>query len=170
MDPPGDPAVFCADLHRRLLGSMVLFCGDRMLAEEITQEALARALERWRYVGAMASPEAWTYRVAFNLGRSWFRRLGSERRANERIARGEVVAPLPDAAAAVAVREAVLALPERQRGVIVARYFAGLSIEETAEAMHCAQGTVKSLTHKALQNLRRTGLGNGEEVEIDAAT
>src|SRR5437879_4345838 len=170
MEPPRDPAAFCADLHGRLLGSMVLFCEDRMLAEEITQEALARALERWRYVGVMASPEAWTYRVAFNLGRSWFRRLTFERRANERIMRGELVIPLPDAASAVAVREAVVALPDRQRAVIVARYFAGLSIEETAGALHCARGTVKSLAHKALQNLRRAGLGNDEEVEIDAAT
>ena len=164
----GDPAAFCVALHKRLLGSLVLFCGDVATAEEITQEALARALERWTRVSQMQSPEAWTYRTAFNLARSSFRRRFLERNATRRAAGAEAI-DLPDAAIAIAVRQAVGALPSRQRAAIVARYYAGLSVAETAEALRCAPGTVKALTHKAISRLRSGGLAvDDEEAEADA--
>ncbi len=97
MEPARDEAAFCADVQRRLLGSMVLYCGDRMLAEEITQEALVRALERWSRVSRMASPEAWVYKTALNLARSTFHRRLLERRANARTLQHAGVASLPTA-------------------------------------------------------------------------
>ena len=66
-DRKGECERFCAQVSPRLVGSLTLYCGDRLLAEEIAQEALVRAFERWGRVGAMASPEAWAYRTAFNL-------------------------------------------------------------------------------------------------------
>jgi RNA polymerase sigma factor (sigma-70 family) len=167
MDALRDADAFCAELCPRLVGSMVLYTGDRLLAEELAQEALARALERWERVGRMASPEAWTYRTAFNLVRSSFRRRRLERRA--RIHETGVIEDLPDAASAIAVRQAVLALPPRQRAAIVARYFLGLSVDEAADALGCASGTVKALTSQAILSLRGAGLGNDEEVEVDAS-
>jgi RNA polymerase sigma factor (sigma-70 family) len=56
----------------------------------------------------------------------------------------------------VAVRSAVAALPPRQRAALVLRYYGGLSLAETAETLGCAEGTVKSLTHKAIAALRTT--------------
>jgi len=169
-EPRPDPASFCHALQGRLLGSLVLFCGDRALAEEIAQEALARAIERWDRVGAMASPEAWTYRTAFNVARSWASRRRTERRAYERAA-GRAHPPLPDDTAAVAVRAAVAALPPRQRAAVVARFYAGLTVAEAAQALGCAEGTVKALVHKAILNLRRAGLlddhDDEEEPELD---
>ncbi len=50
------------------------------------------------------------------------------------------------------------ALPPRQRQVVAARFYADLSVTDTAVAMGCAEGTVKSLTSKALANLRTQGL------------
>src|SRR5207302_4052507 len=51
---------------------------------------------------------------------------------------------------------AVLAdLPERQREAIVLRFFEELSVEETAAAMSCAEGTVKATVHQALRSLRQ---------------
>jgi RNA polymerase sigma factor (sigma-70 family) len=52
----------------------------------------------------------------------------------------------------------VCALPERQRAVVVLRFYEDLSEAETAEALGCAPGTVKSQTHVAIRALRR-GLG-----------
>ena len=54
------------------------------MAEDLTQEALARAWERWTQVQQARNPSAWIYRVAFNLAASWFRRRAAEVRARQR--------------------------------------------------------------------------------------
>jgi RNA polymerase sigma factor (sigma-70 family) len=169
MDAGRDPAAFCADVGGRLTGSLVLFCGSRPLGEELAQEALIRALERWPRVSKLDSPEAWVFHVGFNLARSARRRADAERRAHDRIAR-ERVAPteLPDTSTALAVREAVTALAPRQRAVVLLRYYAGLDVRETATALGCAEGTVKSLTHNAIAALRASGVVDDLEVLIDA--
>lgn len=154
-DPPGI-GDFCRRLHPVLVGSLTLHCGDRAVAEEIAQEALARAWERWAAVGAMASPEAWTFRVALNLTSSRFRRAAIERRASARLAARSTARDVVDESDRITVRAAVASLPERQRVVVVLRYFADLSVEDTAAAMGCASGTVKSLTSKAVDRLRLT--------------
>ena len=114
----------------------------------------------------MASPEAWVYRTAFNLARSSFRRVAAERRANSRL---RAPLPLPDAAEAIAVRDAVRALPARQRAVVISRFFLGLDVEETARVLGCRAGTVKAHTFKALGNLRAVGLIDAEGAVNDAA-
>jgi RNA polymerase sigma factor (sigma-70 family) len=164
MSDPEEWASLCLRLGPRLVGSLTLFCGDRLLAEEFAQEALARAIERWSQVGVMASPEAWVYRTAFNLARSSFRRSAVERRVRSRL--GTAV-PLPDAAESIAVRDAVRALPPRQRAVVVARFFLGLDVTETARVLGCRAGTVKAHTFKALGNLRAAGLIDAEETVND---
>ncbi len=56
----------------------------------------------------------------------------------------------------LAVRTAVRALPPRQRAALVLRFYGGLTEAETAAAVGCAAGTVKSLTHRAIATLRTT--------------
>jgi RNA polymerase sigma factor (sigma-70 family) len=58
-----------------------------------------------------------------------------------------------DVADAVAVRAAVATLPRRERAAIVLRYFADLSVNDTAAVMRCRPGTVKSLTSHAITKL-----------------
>ncbi len=152
--PPQSPEDLVREIRHPLVGSLALYCGDRAVAEELAQEALARAWLRWP---KLEDPKAWTYRTAFNLASSWGRRRSAERRANRRA--GEM-APVnePDRADVHAVREAVAALPDRQRAVIVSRFFLGFDVRETAEVLGCAEGTVKAATHQALAALRRSGL------------
>jgi RNA polymerase sigma-70 factor (sigma-E family) len=154
-DPEG-VVQFCRAMNPRLVGALALHCGDAGIAEELTQETLARVWERWPAVREMPAPEAWTFRVAFNLTASRFRRVAAERRARARLHAEEVPASPreADAADVVAVREAVAALPDRQRAAIVLRYFADLSVEATANALGCRPGTVKSLTSQAIARLR----------------
>jgi RNA polymerase sigma factor (sigma-70 family) len=170
MDPDLDATAFCSELQPRLVGSLVLFCGDRWLGEELAQEALVRALERWSRVRRMDHPQAWVFRVGLNLAKSARQRHRLERRANAVLA-GRAVqhAELPDTPTAVAVRAALAELSPRQRAVIVARFYAGLDVMSTAAALGCAEGTVKALTHKAIRRLRASGLvDDATEVTSDA--
>lgn len=166
-----DVAGFCARLRPGLVGSLTLYLGDGPLAEELAQEALARAWERWDRVVVMDHPEAWTYRVATNLARSQLRRRSAERRANRRARSGQPTSvDLPDTAEAIAVRAAVLALPRRQRMAIVARFYGALDVEAAAVVLGCSPGTVKALTHQAMLNLRQAGLGAGDRPETSEET
>jgi RNA polymerase sigma-70 factor (ECF subfamily) len=158
---------FCRRLSPRLVGSLTLHCESRPVAEELAQEALARAWQRWSTVSTMASPDAWTYRVAFNLAASDRRRRRAERRALDR--RPQPLAPPERTAETLAVWAALRALPARQRAAVVLRHYAGFSIRETATALDCAEGTVRSLTSQGVQAIR-AALGDGEQLEATEAT
>jgi DNA-directed RNA polymerase specialized sigma24 family protein len=108
-------------------------------------------------VRTMASPQAWLSTVGINLARSWWRRRFALQRAQRRLGpRPEFDDSAGEPADVLAIRTAVATLPHRQRAALVLRYYAGLSIAETARQLHCAEGTVKSLTHRALATLRVT--------------
>lgn len=163
-----DAAEFCAAVRTRLVGALTLACGDRGIAEELAQETLARAWERWPQVSRMSSPEGWAFRTGFNLASSWRRRRAAERRANRRslgpAGAQESIQVVEDDA----VRRAVSRLPARQRAVIVTRYYLGYDVAGAAEVLGCAPGTIKAATHQALANLRLAGLGAEVETEVDA--
>ena len=160
------PDAFCAEIRTPLVGSLTLFTGSRGLVEDLAQEALASAFQRW---DDLEDPRSWTFAVAFNLARSAFRRRAAERRAHERIAAlAATQSGDPDTADAIAVRDALRALPARQRQVLICRFYARFSVAETAAAMRCPEGTVKSLTSRAITALRGAGLGVNEEVASDA--
>jgi RNA polymerase sigma factor (sigma-70 family) len=143
---------------------MTLYCGDAGVGEQLAQEALVRAWQRWDQVSTMDAPEAWAFRTAMNLANSWLRRRVAERRANQRtlVAAAIHADDSPRHAGSEgdgpAVRAAVRALPPRQRAVIIARYFQDLTVEETAALLECAPGTVKATTAQAIARLRAGGL------------
>jgi RNA polymerase sigma-70 factor (ECF subfamily) len=139
----------------RLVGMLALYVGERGLAEELAQEALIRLCQHWPRVRTMERPGGWLTRVAMNLARSSWRRRAAERRAQTRLGPPVLTTADPDVATTLAVRQAVAALPERQRRALVLRYYAQRSVAEVAADMGCAEGTVKSLTHKAIAALRR---------------
>lgn len=150
-----DAEEFCRRVSPRLVGSLLLQCEQRQVAEDIAQEALARAWERWDAVAEMASPEGWVFRVAFNLVSSQRRRARAERRAASRHASKVPLAhPVPDDR--LVLREALAALPPRQRQAVVLRHYAQLSVSEAAEVMQCAQGTIKALTYQGIASLRQS--------------
>lgn len=150
-------AAFCSRVRPKLVGALSLHCGDADVAEELAQEALARAWDRWAKVREMDNPEGWVWRVGVNLASSHYRRKAAERRARAKADARETLVVLDDHAdpnEREAVRRAVAGLPDRQRTALVLRYFSDLSVEETAQIMGCATGTVKSLTHRAIGSLR----------------
>jgi RNA polymerase sigma factor (sigma-70 family) len=152
---PDALGVFCRREHPRLVGTLSLYCGDVALAEELAQEALYRACREWSKVSMMAAPGAWVHRVAINLANSAYRRRLAARRASHALhVLGHDDAYTHDQATAMAVRQAVAALPARQRAAIVLRHFSGYSVAETAELLGVSEGAVKQLTHRAAATLR----------------
>ena len=134
-----------------------LLCGDWHTADDLVSTALVKLLRHWRRVSAMEHPDAYVRRI---LLRAWL----DERRRPWR--REHATDVLPDRAVSTvdtADRLALLALlaelPPRRRAVLVLRYFCDLSVEETAEALGCATGTVKSQTARALESLRARLVG-----------
>lgn len=154
LDLPDGLEAFCEREHPRLVGALSLYCGDRLVAEELAQDALGRACERWSEVGAMEAPGAWVHRVALNMAHSWFRRRAAEFRAQRRQASDHDVHFDADVANVVAVRREVSALPGRQRGVIVLRYYLGFDVAQTASLLGMTPAAVKASTHRALSRLR----------------
>jgi RNA polymerase sigma-70 factor (ECF subfamily) len=113
---PADAAAFCAAEYPRLVGGLTLYTGQQDLAEELAQEALLRACQRWERVRVLESPGGWVWRVAVNLGNSHFRRRKVASRARERLQNAVPKSQIDaDAGEAVAVRRAVAALLAARR-------------------------------------------------------
>ncbi|MEJ7582694.1 MAG: SigE family RNA polymerase sigma factor [Acidimicrobiales bacterium] len=162
------PDEFCRRLHPRLVGALRLYLAEPEIARDLAQEALVRVIERWPRVSTMDHPEAWVYRVAFNLARSGLRRRKAERRAHDRNGAPATVAWSVDIAEVLAVRAAVSALPARQRQAVVLRYYGDLPLLAIAEAMACRPGTVKAHLHQAVATLRSAGLSGADDVGDDS--
>jgi RNA polymerase sigma-70 factor (sigma-E family) len=150
---------FVLERSPKLLRTAYLLIGDRGLAEDLLQTALLRTALRWRR--AADHPEAYVRQVLLNLTRDHWRR--TKRRVAERSEFDDSVdrvrhGDTGDHATAVvnrdAVARAVAALPQRQREVVVLRFFGDLSVADTANAMRTSEGTVKSYTSRALTQLR----------------
>ncbi|MFP4634677.1 MAG: sigma-70 family RNA polymerase sigma factor [Nitriliruptoraceae bacterium] len=159
-----DAVAFCAEEFPRLVGALGLYVGDEAVAEELAQEALLRACRRWDRVSQLESPGGWTWRVARNLANSHLRRRQAERRARARLPTvGRIPDAEGDAADSHAVRRAVARLPERQRRVLVLRYFLDWSVAATATEMEVSQNAVRSLAKRAIAALREDPVTHGQE-------
>jgi RNA polymerase sigma factor (sigma-70 family) len=171
-DVPRSFVEFYDALYGRVLGVLRLSVGDLAVAEELTQETFVRVCRHWERVAEMTSPVAWTYRVAINLATSQHRRRQAERRAQQR-AQSSVTNPERLAAhdaeltVALTVRRALADLRPDERTVLVLRFYADLSVAETAGLLGVPEGTVKSRTRRALSRLREQGLTELEEEPID---
>lgn len=136
--------------HGRVLSTLTLATRDREVAREATDEAFARALERWHRVGQMESPTGWTYQVALNVARRRLRRRSVERTLlGHRAVPGLVEQQPVDHELWAAVSQ----LPPRQRTAVALRYVADLPEARIAEAMQVAPGTVSATLNAARTRL-----------------
>lgn len=122
--------------------ALALSIGDPDLAAEATDEAMARAYERWPMVSRLDRPEGWIYRVAMNWSLSLLRRRRSQHRLYEPGAEAPEL-PHPE------LRAALAELDTKHRTVVVCRHLLGWSVADTAAALNIREGTVKSRLHRA---------------------
>jgi RNA polymerase sigma factor (sigma-70 family) len=158
MGAPVDAEGFAAEvgeLYTRLCRVAYLLAGDRDLAEECAQEALARAWQRVERGATLDSLEAWTTTVALNWCRSQLRRRRAEARAVTRVGQRAEPTMGVDTAGGLSteVRDAVLALPFRQREVVVLHYLLGYDVAAIAAVAHISAGAVKNALFHARASL-----------------
>lgn len=154
MTPPPDLSAFVAAEQPRLVRALTLILDDRMVAEEIVQEALIRAASRWERVSQMDSPGGWVHRVAVNLATSQLRRRRLERRVRDRLAGQRTEPRTEDRAAAVAVRAALDALSLPQRRVLVLAHVLEWTAAEIAAVEGGTEAAVRQRLHRARGALR----------------
>jgi RNA polymerase sigma-70 factor (sigma-E family) len=145
---------FFARHHRELARLAFLLSGDRVSAEDLTAEVFLAAWQRWEVVWAADAPFAYVRRIMVNLAASRLRRITTERRRLALVYAGhrdDVF--LPDPAASVDVRAALLRLPVRRRACVVLRHAFDLSEAEVAATLGISVGTVKSQTSKGMAQL-----------------
>jgi RNA polymerase sigma-70 factor (sigma-E family) len=142
--------------------------GDVGHAEDLAQAAFARAYASWGRVRRAGDPDAYVRRIVINEHRGRFRK----HRVAEEL-RGDVADTASDQQEhralddRPALLDALRALGPRQRAVVVLRYWLDLSEAETAAALNCSVGTVKSQASRALATLRtNAAIRDGDSADI----
>ncbi|MBE1497961.1 RNA polymerase sigma-70 factor (sigma-E family) [Amycolatopsis lexingtonensis] len=130
-----------------------LLCGDWHRADDLVQSAITRLYANWPRASRADNLDGYARRTLVNTflaeqRTSWWRRVDLRGTESER--------PVPgsDVEAGLDLRAALDRLPARQRATVVLRYFCDLPVAETARALGCSEGTVKSQTSKAVDALR----------------
>jgi RNA polymerase sigma-70 factor (sigma-E family) len=143
----------------RLMRTAFLLTGEQHAAEDLVQSTLEQVYVAWRKVDAADDPEAYVRRVMINAHARKHRRRLKEFLApkddsgltHELPDTGDRIAQADDRGALLT---ALAQLPARQREAVVLRYWEDLSESQTAEAMGCSVGSVKSNAAKGIAKLR----------------
>jgi RNA polymerase sigma-70 factor (sigma-E family) len=133
-----------------LLRLAVLLTARQEAAEDLVQESFVKAADR---IQSLPVGEAKPYLRAtlLNLWRNTNRRRAVERRHLQQM-QPDRDGSFEDA---MVLWDAVAKLPPKQRACLVLRFYEDLPVRQTAELLHCSQGTVKSQTSKAIEKLRQ---------------
>jgi RNA polymerase sigma-70 factor (sigma-E family) len=133
--------------------------GDLALAEDLAQDAFARAYASWSRVRRADNPDAYLRKIVLNANRDRFRKLRVPELLTESV---------PDHAAAGDGTDerhqhddliaALMQLPYGQRAALVLRYWLDLTEAQTAAALGCSVGNVKSQSSRALAKLRASSV------------
>lgn len=131
-------------------------------SEDLVQTALAKVCPHWERLNVNGDPDAYVRRAVVTSFLTWrSRRWHGERPAAElpeRSAEG-------DSFDAVDLRDALArvlpALPAHQRAVLVLRFYEDLSVQQTADALGCSTGTIKSQTKRAIARLQSMDVMRG---------
>ncbi len=134
-----------------------LICRDWHRADDLVAQTIEKLYLRWRKLSEVRDIDAY---VRGMLGRAWLDELRRPHRREVTVleVRDVNATVEPDATEAVAARmglsELLDKLAPRKRVILVLRFYCDLSVEETAELLGIAEGTVKSQTAKGLETLR----------------
>jgi RNA polymerase sigma-70 factor, ECF subfamily len=132
----------------RVYKAALVLSGDGDLAEEATQEAFARALERWSRIGGESWRIGWVMTTALNIVRR-----ARTKRGNASPLAAESIQDNRDGS--IDLWRAIRSLPRRQREAVALHYIADLPLHQVARVMGCENGTAKAHLWRARQQLAR---------------
>jgi RNA polymerase sigma-70 factor (sigma-E family) len=145
-------AAFAAEHGLALTRFAFVLCGDRGLAEDLVQDTYLALFRRYGGELPIGAPVAYARRAIVNGVVS-----RSRRRSSGELATGDV----PDRAVEMTTHDeqdamwrTLTTLPDRQRAVLVLRYYADLADREIAKVIGASEGTVRSLAARAFATLR----------------
>jgi RNA polymerase sigma-70 factor (sigma-E family) len=151
-----DFAAFYAARADNLRNTAYLLCGDWHLAQDLTQITFTKMYRVWQRIERHDTLDQYSRRVLVRTflderRRGWRREFATVPDSPEldAVARGD-----DRADERLLLRTALARVPKRQRAVLVLRFWMDMSVEQTAEALGCSTGTVKSQTASGLNNLR----------------
>jgi RNA polymerase sigma-70 factor (sigma-E family) len=130
--------------------------GDRWLAEDLAQTALASAYAAWWRVSRSDDPDAYVRRILINASNRRFRkhRVSEQPSGPEDLPDPEVADPAAGVGERSALLTALAELPPRQRAVVVLRYVEDMTDAQVGALLGCSAGTVRSQAARALAKLR----------------
>lgn len=128
--------------------------GDEHAAEDIAQEAFVRVGGRLLMLRDPERASGYLYRTVANLAKGHGRRLKRDRGLKGRLPPPDAQKP-PDFGARDEMWRALMALPVRHRTALFLRYYLDMTEADAAEVLDCSTSAMKSLTHRAVESLRR---------------
>lgn len=147
--------------HRELSRFAYVLTGDHGSADDLAGDAFLAVWRQWQRVQDRDEPLAYVRRMVLNMAASRVRQRVRERRRDGQVATiAPLEAPVPDGAAVLDVRAALLRLPVRRRACVALRYALDLSEQDVADLLGISVGTVKSQTSKGVAQLQEL-LGDG---------
>ena len=164
---PPDFESYVASRRAHLRRTAYLLCGDWDRAEDIVQDALTRLYVHWRRASRADSVDAYVRRSLVNAYLSEGRRPWRRERPTEFLPETAYADPASSTDDRDDLRRALASLGASQRAVVVLRYWDDLSIEQTADALGCSTGNVKSQAARGLARLREVlGASDAHDPEV----
>lgn len=146
---------FYRQQYRSVVALAAVLSGSRWAAEDLAQDALFAAHQRWDQIGTFAHPEFWVRRVLVNKAVSVIRRSIAEAKARSRLVNGRPpLQAMPSESEEV--WDAVRRLPRRQAQAIALVYLEGFSVEDVGAILGCTGGTVKTHLQRGRTALARS--------------
>jgi len=162
----GDYETFVRARSAALLRYGYVLAGNPHDAADLTQEALARLSQSWDRLRGKDDPEGYVRTTMARLHISWWRRRRREHAVGIVPERGYADERIAQADGDIGLWRAVVALPRRQRVVLVLRYYEQYSDEEIAQLLGISRGTVRSQAARGLEKLRKaTGLALAPQID-----
>ncbi|MDE1160580.1 MAG: sigma-70 family RNA polymerase sigma factor [Acidobacteriaceae bacterium] len=162
--------VLLAKYRRQIVHFMFRMVHNQAIAEELAQEVFLRVYRSRETYRAEARFSTWLYRIATNLGVNHARDTRYERSAQtvylddpdpETGTKPDVADSTPNVESEIlqdermqAIRNHVLALPERQRTAVLMHKYEGLDYKQIGEVLKLSESATKSLLFRAYQTLR----------------
>ncbi|MBJ7359104.1 SigE family RNA polymerase sigma factor [Nocardioides sp.] len=136
--------------------------GNRTDAEDVVQDALARALPRWSRITRADDVDAYVRRMVVNAHTSWWRRWKRRESPVAELRDSTVDAPGEGFDDSRRLWLACQALPEVQRTAVVLRYYEQLEYAEIAELTGVREGSVRARVSRGIAGLREA-MGETDE-------